>query len=470
MITLRPHQDQWIADLRAALRQHQAVMATAPTGFGKTVCSAFMAQSTVAKGNGLIFNVHRQELIDQTSKTFELAGVDHGFVAAKRPFNPYSKVKVASIGTIKNRLDKIPVPELVVIDEAHHATAAGWNKLVEWAIAGGARIVGLTATPWRLDGKGFDKFTAMIQGPTTSWLIENKYLSEYRAFAPMTPDMTGVLKRMGDFERKGTERVMDTPKLVGDAVNHYLKYARDTKALAFCVSIKHSQHVAEQFRAAGVRALHLDGDTPSEDRRRAVQAYAEGHIDVLTNVDLFGEGFDLSSLAGKDVPIETIMMLRPTLSLSLYLQQCGRGLRPKDRPAIILDHAGNMMKHGLPDGDREWSLEPRKKTKKGEGGGDLPVSQCPDCYFVHMPAPFCPNCGHEYERAGRTVDEEEGDLAEISVTEARAIRKREQAQAKTVEDLVELGRRRGYKSPAKWAAHVMTARMGKKSHRQGGFL
>ena len=453
MITLRPHQDQWITDLRTALRTNQAVMAQAPTGFGKTVCSAFMAQNTVAKGNGLIFIVHRQELIDQTSNTFTLAGVKHGFVAAKRPFNPHCKIKVASVGTLVNRLDKVKVPELVVVDEAHHATAVSWNKVVQWAKDGGARIVG------RLDAKGFREFDAMIEGPSTSWLIENKFLSDYRAFAPSTPDMTGVGKSMGDFERRGMEKVMDTPKLVGDAVRHYLKYARGMKTLVFCVSIKHSINMAEQFRAAGVSALHLDGTTPTDERRRAVKAFADGHIEVLCNVDLFGEGFDLSSLAGKDVPIEAVIMCRPTMSLSMYLQQCGRGLRYKKAPAIILDHAGNMEKHGLPDGDREWSLEPRKKKKKGEAGGSVPIKQCPQCFFCHAPAPVCPNCDHVYEAAGREIDEEEGDLAEISVVQARALRKSEEKNARTIEALTELGRERGYRHPQEWAAHKLSARL-----------
>jgi DNA repair protein RadD len=459
LITLRPHQEQWIADLRTALRTNQAVMAQAPTGFGKTVCSAFMAQATVAKGNGLIFIVHRQELIDQTSKTFRLAGVDHGFVASKRPFDPTAKVKVASVGTLVNRLDKITVPELVVVDEAHHATAETWNKVVQWARGGGARVVGLTATPWRLDGKGFVTFDAMIQGPTTSWLIENKFLSDYRAFAPSTPDMSGVGKSMGDFERRGMEMVMDTPKLVGDAVRHYQKYARGMKALVFCVSIKHSANMAAQFRASGVSALHLDGTTQTDERRRAVQAYADGHIDVLCNVDLFGEGFDLSSLAGKDVPIECVIMCRPTMSLSVYLQQCGRGLRWKEAPAILLDHAGNMEKHGLPDGEREWSLSPRKKKKKGDGGGDEAMKQCPICFFCHTPEPACPNCYHVYETARRSIDEEEGDLAEISVIQARALRKSEEKNARTIEALTELGRERGYRHPQAWAAHKLSARL-----------
>jgi len=467
VIELRPHQDDFIADIRQALRTDQAVLAQAATGFGKTVVGAFIAKSTTSKGNDLIFSVHRQELVDQTSASFTEVGIPHGFVVSGRPFNPHARVRVASIGTLKNRLDKIPVPKLLVVDEAHHCAAAGWEKVVNWAKEGGAKVIGLTATPWRLSGEGLKKhFDTMVNGPSVEWLIENKYLSDYKAFAPGIPVMDGVHTRAGDYVRGEVEEIMDDTVLIGDAVKHYLKHARGKKGLAFCVSVKHSEHVAQRFREAGVSALHLDGNTPKEDRRRAVRAYADGHIDMLTNVELFGEGFDLSSLAGKDVPIESVSLLRPTMSLSLYLQQVGRALRPKDHPAIILDHAGNLMRHGFPDDPFEWSLEPRKKKKPGSGGGDLPIRQCEACYFVHRPAPVCPNCGHVYEIQYREVEEVDGDLGEVNVRERRLQRKREQSAAQSLDDLVALGRERGYKHPEKWAGHVWTSRAAKSGRMQ----
>tara|TARA_Y100000310_G_scaffold338249_1_gene427362 strand:- start:2646 stop:4061 length:1416 start_codon:yes stop_codon:yes gene_type:complete len=459
MIELRADQDQFIEDIRKALRSNQAVLAQAATGFGKTICAAFMAKAVSDKTFDIMFSCHRQELIDQTSASFTEVGISHGFVAARYPFNPHARVKIASIPTLKNRLDQIAPPRLMLIDEAHHCTAAGWAMVFEWALAGGSKIVGLTATPWRLSGEGLDQFfTEMVQGASVAWLIEHGFLSDYRAFAPNTPDLSGVHTRAGDYVQREISDIMDDPVLIGDAVSHYLRHARGLKALVFCTSVRHSERVVGRFRASGVSALHLDGKTPSDERRKAIRAYADGHIDVLSNVELFGEGFDLSSLAGKEVPIECICLYRPTKSLSLYLQQVGRGLRPKAKPAIILDHAGNMMQHGFPDDDFNWSLSAREKKRSNGKDASIAIRQCDHCYFVHRPAPACPNCGHVYEINSREVDELEGNLGEVDIRQRRLDRRIQQKNAKTLDDLINLGRSRGYKNPQQWAAHVWTAR------------
>tara|TARA_R100000093_G_C1939921_1_gene71733 strand:- start:253 stop:1605 length:1353 start_codon:yes stop_codon:yes gene_type:complete len=438
------------------------VLAQAATGFGKTICAAWMARATTGKGNDITFTCHRQELVDQTSAAFTSVGVKHGFVVSKMPFAPHARVKVASVGTLKNRLDVLTPPKLLVIDEAHHCAAAGWATIVDWAKAGGAKIVGLTATPWRLSGEGLDQyFDDMITGPSVSWLIENGYLSEYRAFAPGAPDMKGVHSRAGDYVRGEIEDIMDTNQILGDTVQHYRRHARGKKGLVFCVSVRHSEHMAARFRDSGISAQHLDGNTPSEVRRKMIRAYADGHIDVLTNVDLFGEGFDLSALAGREVPIQAVSLCRPTMSLSLFLQQVGRALRPDDEPHIILDHAGNLMRHGFPDDDRQWTLQARKKKNRGNVGAAVPIRQCDHCFYVHRPAPVCPNCGHVYEIAAREVEEIDGDLGELNVRERRRLRLQEQHECGDIDDLIALGRKRGYKHPQKWAAHVMSARLNK---------
>ena len=456
MIELRPHQETFIEDIRVAMRAHQSVLAQAPTGFGKTIVAAFMAMATRNKGRNIIFTCHRQELIDQTSASFIECGIKHGFVAAGRPFDPDASVKIASIQTLKNRVSKIKPPDLLVVDECHHCAAAGWAVVVNWARVGGARIIGLTATPWRLSGEGLaEHFGTMVLGPTVAWLIENRFLSDYRAFAPGAPVLDGVRKRAGDYVRSDLESIMDDSAIMGDAVKHYLKHARGKKGLVFCVSVKHSENVASRFRAAGVSALHLDAKTPREERRRAVMAFADGHVDILSNVELFGEGFDLSSLAGAEVPIECVSLLRPTMSLSLYLQQVGRALRPKGHPAIILDHAGNIMKHGFPDDEREWTLAGRPPGKTPAKA----IKQCPNCYFCHNPATICPDCGHIYEIESRVVDEVDGELGEIDVAARRRHRMIEQGGARSIPALIALGKERGYSHPQQWAAKVYTARL-----------
>jgi superfamily II DNA or RNA helicase len=294
----------------------------------------------------------------------------------------------------------------------------------------------------------------MVRGPSVRWLIDEGYLSRYRAFAPSTPDLTGVHTRAGDYIQTELDELMGQKAIVGNAVAHYRRLAAGKRAVAFCVSVKHSRNVAEQFRAAGFVAHHLDGETPREERRAAIQAFRDGHIQVLCNVDLFGEGFDLPA-------IEVAILLRPTKSLGLYLQQVGRALRPYPgkASALILDHAANMREHGLPCDDRDWSLEDRERRKKGEREDVEPIKQCPQCYAVHAPAPACPECGHVYQAAPRKLTEVDGELQEIDIERAREMRKAEQREARSLDDLIRLAQARGYKNPAAWAAHVMTARM-----------
>jgi DNA repair protein RadD len=210
-------------------------------------------------------------------------------------------------------------------------------------------------------------------------------------------------------------------------------------------------------------AVSIDGTTPSEDRKAAFNAFADGYISVITSVNLFCEGFDLAAQVDRDVTVEAVLLYRPTQSLALHLQQIGRALRKKPEPAIILDLVGNLARLGLPDEEREWSLECRNKKAAPS------VLVCKECFASHDPAPVCPECGYVYEKAakdgpglGRVLDEVDGELEEIDIEAMRRERKIEQAKARTLDDLVKLATARGYKSPEKWAAHVFTARQAKR--------
>lgn len=460
---VRPYQDDLIHRVRVALRTSRRVLLQLPTGGGKTVVAGKMVENAAAKGHACLFTVHRRELIDQTVATFDDVGIRHGVIAAGRPYQILERVQVASIDTLKHRQNKgsrLFPPRVIVVDEAHHVGAAGWKAVVNAYPE--ASVIGLSATPERLDGKGLDDvFQSIVVGPSTGWLIANGYLSDYRAFAPSAPDMQGVEVRAGDFAKGQAAGVMDRPTITGDAIKHYLRLARGQSAVAFCVSIEHSQHVAAQFRAAGVMAWHLDGGTPAGERAEAIRAFRAGEITVLCNVDLFGEGFDLPSLCAS-------ILLRPTRSLALYLQQVGRALRkaPGKSSALILDHAGNIARHGLPDEERHWTLEGRTKRKR-DGGTALDVRQCPKCFFLHRPRPACPECGHVYDASPREVEEVEGELREVDVARQREEREAEQRAARSAEELVALGRKRGYRRPEAWAAHVLSARMADNRRRAG---
>lgn len=456
-VLLRDYQEKMIREARQALRRVRRVLIQAPTGSGKTALATFMAGETVERGAAVHFICHRAELVEGTSKTFHKFGVPHGFIAAGQPMNGNALANVCSIDTLKTRLMVVKEPKLAIWDECHHMGAAGWQLVMKaWP---NAYHIGLSATPWRLDGTGLnDFFDEMVLGPTVSWLIEHGHLAPYRVFAPSVPDMTGVRKAMGDFAKGDSEKKMDKPKLTGDAIGHWKRLAKGLRTVVFAVTVAHSQHIAEQFNLAGIPAAHLDGTTPKGERKKIIQDYAAGRIQVLCNVDLFGEGFDLASIAGCDVTIDCVILMRPTQSLSLFLQQVGRALRPYlNKIAIILDHAGNTLRHGFPDDEREWSLEGRKKgkgSKKQEG--PLPPMTCEYCFMqIRRPVPSeCPSCGKRLLAEAKLPTADDGHLGEVTEAEKRrrrAILKHEEAEATDLGALIALGASRGYKKPATWA-------------------
>lgn len=467
-IILRPYQELSLVETRAELRKHKSVLMQLPTGAGKTAIATVMSANSSAKGNIVFFICHRSELVFQTAKTFRSHGIDFGIISAKHHFMPNKSVYICSVDTLRNRHNKqyIPTPNLVIWDEAHHCGAKTWGKLKNYY--SNSFHVGLSATPCRLDGKGLgEHFSALVLGPTVGELINQGHLSDYDIYAPSQPDMTGVHKRMGDYSRGESEAVMDTGKIIGNVVSNWRRYANNKRTIGFAVSVKHSMHMAAAFNAVGINAGHIDGSMKSSERNRIARDFADGAITCLWNVDILGEGYDLAAQAGIPVTIDAVIQARPTQSLSLHLQQVGRALRPKmdGSRAIILDHAGNYTRHGLPDDEREWSLDGNKEQLSRKKSEDTiqAVKQCGECFYVHKPAPRCPSCGHIYGGDGRKIEEIDGKLEKLDKDAARKSARKEQGSAQTLDDLVELGRKRGYKNPYAWAAHVHTARQRKKA-------
>lgn len=455
---LRPFQEDIVERARLELRTHRSVLIQSATGSGKTVLSAFMMRSARSKGLRAWFIAHRDFLLDQTSQTFTAAGLDHAFIAAGWPYSPHHPTQICSIGTLAKRLDRLDPPDLIVWDEGHHIAAGSYEKVFKWASR--AKHVILSATPTRLDGKGLDDYAgAIVCGPSVSWLMEEGYLSRYRAYAPSVPDLTGVHTRMGDYAVGELDAAMDKSVLIGDMVGHYSRLAHGRKAIYFAVSVKHSQHIAATFNAAGIPAVHIDGTTPRHERAMAARAMARGEILVIVNCSLATEGYDLAAQAGMPVTIECVGLARPTQSVSLYLQMVGRALRPKPEPAIILDHAALLVKHGLPDDDREWTLKGIEKAARTSAGG---VRTCSECFGAFpSTSPKCPYCGHDHRgavTAGRVVEEIAGELEEVDPAKLREARKAEERSARSVEDLITLGKKRGYSNPVAWAGHIASAR------------
>jgi superfamily II DNA or RNA helicase len=460
VIELRDYQrDRMVAPVRKALVDgFRAPLLVAPTGSGKTACFAFITARMVERKKRIVILVHRDELVQQVSDALTDLDVKHGFITAGMHYDRRYLAHVASVMTLVRRLERVAIPDGVITDECHHCireTSHGkclafWRKLNPklWTL-------GVTATPERLSGEGLgEMFDTMILGPTVRELIDAGWLSPYRLFAPETAiDMSALHTRAGDFVRGEMDELMGKPQIIGNVVSHYARLCNGAPGIAFCPSVGHAEKTAERFRAAGFRALSIDGTMAKEVRRGIVSDFRRGALNVLTSCDLVSEGFDIPG-------IHAVMALRPTQALGLWLQQVGRGLRPapgKDA-AIILDHVGNSARHGLPDTDREWSLAGRGAGKKN-GEPNNAVRQCLKCFAISAAAAVrCVACGELFPVQERKIDEVDGELSEIAVAHMKREAQIAQAMARDEPALIELAKMRGYRNPVYWARKVMEGR------------
>jgi DNA repair protein RadD len=442
---LRPYQQQLITDIRLQYQLgRKAVLAVLPTGGGKTVCFSYIAEQAAKKGNRVLVLVHRQELLDQASRAMP---VPHGIIAANRAMDLSHSVQVASVQTVARRLHLLPRDffQLLVVDEAHHTTAGTWAKVIEHFHA--AKLLGVTATPIRGDGRGLgEHYQSMVQGPTAAVLTEQGYLAPARVLAPPGFDSAGLRKRMGDFDTKQAEQRVGT--IMGDCLTHYRKHLPGQTAIAFCCSVAHAEAVARLFQSAGIAAASIDGTMDTATRRELLQRLGSGDLKVLTSCALIGEGVDVPSVGG-------CILLRPTASVALHLQMIGRCLRPQPgKRAVVLDHVGNTLRLGHHLEERDWTLDGLKKRDRDAAPI---VKVCPQCFATSPSiAQVCRECGHVFapheRRELKVVD---GELQEIAVT-----KRREQSSARDLEALRELARHRKYKPG--WAERVYQARLAKR--------
>jgi superfamily II DNA or RNA helicase len=484
ILTLRPYQKQAIINVRDAFRGGaRGVLLASPTGSGKTAIFSFIAEQAGKRGKNILILVHRQELLSQCSRALSNIGVDHGLIAPGRT-QTLDHVQVASVQTLVRRLGEIIYPDMIICDEAHHMTKGGssWGKVAEYYPR--ALLLGVTATPARLDGKPLGRgaggfFDMLVQGPTVKELIALGFLSPPVTYIPPSKvDMSGVHTKFGDYNLKEVSERVDKPQIIGDAVEHYLRICPGQPAIAFCMSIKHAEHVAQMFRDAGVIAESIDGKLDDRTRKYRIDALGNGRIQVLTSCEIISEGTDIPV-------VTTAILLRPTQSLGLCLQQCGRILRPHpDKPfSIILDHVGNIavrerdgsmhMNHGFVEDDRDWSLDSGVIQPKhtSNGGTSDRFRQCLKCYAIFSPAlSRCPQCGSPWvadEREIRQVDGElvkidpvadgmEFHLKQLQEEQERRARQLEVVKADSLEALLKIAKARGYKSA--WAYRMWAIR------------
>lgn len=406
----------------------RSVCLVAPTGAGKTAMGAALVQDFVRRGLAVLWVAHRIELVEQA---VERMGVPCGVIVAGAP-SYLSNVScvVASLQTIARR--QMPRVDVLIVDEAHHICSESYRKLIERA--GDARLIGLTATPTRLDGRPLGKvFQAAVVAAKVSELIASGHLVKPRVFStPVEPDLSGVKKTAGDYNEAQLETACNTAVLRGDIVRHWQERSADRPTVLFAVSIEHSRAVCADFAAVGVRAVHVDGTMSRVARAKALQSVRAGHARVLCNVGIVTEGYD-------DPALETCVLARPTASLSLLLQMVGRVMRPAPGKtgALVLDHAGNHMRHGvLPWTDVDWvaRMMAAKKIKVPT------IRRCLECFaVVELDAVQCPECGAVLSAIEtRTAKERkaiEHDLEErlLEITDEDAIMVREHMQQRRSE-------------------------------------
>lgn len=418
--TLRPYQLDILPRIGAAWREgRRAPLLVAPTGSGKTVMAAEIIRRSVTHGWRVLFLAPRRELIDQAHDKLTAAGLEVSVVmAGDGRRNDFALVSVASVDTLHARRMpdggyRVLDPDLIVVDEAHlFVTPLRAGLLMHWPKA---RLVGLTATPARKDGRALGMvFDELIEVASVAQLTTDGFLVPGRYYSISDPDLTKVRTTAGEWNAKDLAEAMDRPQLVGDVVATWLARAGSRRTVVFASSIAHSAGLANVFRAHGVAAEHVDANTPTSERAATFDRFRRGETQVLTNCTLASYGFDLPEL-------DCVVLARPTKSLVLYLQMLGRGLRPAPRKerCLVLDHAGVVRRFGFADEPREWSLEGRVRDWRDEpqrGGRDAQpeprLRDCPKCKALFT-GRQCPECGWHVKPYGEQIETIDGELVAI---------------------------------------------------------
>lgn len=432
---LRPYQAKLHADIQGAWASGaRDVLAVLPTGGGKTVT---FSHAAAHNDGGVVAIAHRQEIVSQISLTLARYQIRHRIIGptsvvkicarlhtvelGRSYYDPNAPVAVAGVDTLVSRgasdLGSFGHNvTLVIQDEAHHVLRANkWGQARD--MFPNARGLGVTATPARADGAGLGRhadgvYDVMVEGPSMRALIGAGYLADYRIFAPASDvDLSNVTisNTTGDYNADKLRKAVHESHITGDVVQHYLRLANGMQGITFATDVEGAEQIAARFVAAGIPAAAVSAKTPDLERAALLRQFRAREIRQLVNCDLFGEGFDVPS-------VEVVSMARPTASFVLFCQQFGRALRPmdgKDR-ALIIDHVGNTLRHGLPDAYRVWTLDRREKRAKGTAGPEL-LRACIWCTGIYPKRDkTCPHCGHTHVPAARSAPEfVDGDLTEL---------------------------------------------------------
>jgi len=440
---LRNYQKETNAKIHEAWRSVNNVMAVLPTGAGKTVLFGHIIDTHPGACCAI---AHRQELVSQISMALCKYGVEHRIIGPSNVirtiiglqqiefgttfYNPSSRVAVAGVDTLVKRAEQLgPWANQVTLwvqDEAHHVLKSNkWGQAA--SLFPNAKGLGVTATPVRADGRGLGRHAdglmdTMVVGPSMRELIDQGYLTDYRIFAPPSNlDLSNVTisATTGDYSKNKLTDAVRKSNVMGDVVDHYLRIAAGKLGITFATDVQTATEIAGKFNACGVPSEIVSAKTPDSLRASILRRFRRREVIQLVNVDLFGEGFDLPAL-------EVVSMARPTQSYALYSQQFGRSLRIMDgkQDAIIIDHVGNVIRHGLPDAPRTWNLDRKERRSRDKKDDVIPVRACPQCTGVYERIHVaCPYCGHVAQPEARSGPEfVDGDLCELDPAALAAMR------------------------------------------------
>jgi DNA repair protein RadD len=463
MTELRPYQQDIIDqfDNACVTSGISKVIIVAPTGSGKTVIGSEIVRRAVTDGKRVLFLAHRREIVMQTSAKLKDNGIEHGIIMAGEFTSPLELVQVAAIQTLYARAarrNKIALPQadLIVADECHHAPAKTWTKII--AAYPNAILLGLTATPCRGDGRGLGGlFEKILECPQVAELIEQKHLVGTRTYAPPPPDLKGIKVQAGDYVEKQLAARMDQPKLVGDIVSHWHRFAEGRQTVVFATGVHHSVHIRDEFIKSGVTCEHLDGSTAKNERDRILARLKSGETRIVTNCMVLTEGWDMPEIG-------CCVLARPTKKIGLYRQMIGRVLRPAGGKldAIIIDHAGACFVHGFAEDPIEWTLDPdrpaKNKThsKRGEGGSRL--VDCSQCGALRTGGEACRHCGFLPAPKPKRLEVVDGHLGLVSNGSAQARTFAPEEMHEWHCQLAWIAEQRNYKPG--WVAHQYKTKFG----------
>lgn len=379
MIELRDYQQDLYNKIRLAFKNGaKGVLGVLPCRAGKSYIMAKIANDANKKNNHVLILAHRNSLINQHKELFEQLDLSNNMT------------RIESVFTEANHLGEKGEVDLIIIDEAHISGASSYKKVCEYY---NCKRILFTATPARLDGKPLELADKMVIGISAKELIERGKISEYDYYAPdLELDFSNVKKSCGDYNNQELEEKMASKKIYGDILKYYKLLGKEQQAIAYCVNVKHSQEVCEMFNKNGISAKHMDAKTKESEREKIMEQFKNNEFKILCNCNLISEGITL--------PTANVgLLLRPTLSLPLYIQQSCRVLTPVEgKKAIIIDYVGNVFRHGMPTQDRNWSLNNKVKEYNNENeDGTFKIRVCQECFSTFETAPICPYCGAAYE-------------------------------------------------------------------------